>query len=263
MSSVCGDQMKGLSVKAGDIVATQGASASSLFIRAATVSKWSHVGIAIDEDEILEAVKNSDSSVDSQHQVRVVPVSTFVADKSLLLHCIRPEILSGYQLAHLKSFANSSSGKGYTKMHAVFTAIIPLTKVIFSLLAIFSTVNLWNDIPQSGRGTNFFVSALFINGIIYISYLLLTWSSRCEWGVKTAESIFRKCGWGNWLVERKYEMFCSRLVLLADKEVGGQIDVHTTNEYEVQPKHIVDACKRLGWQFVDVQVNTRKNTDSM
>ena len=75
----------------------------------------------------------------------------------------------------------------------------------------------------------------------------MVWSNRSKWGVKETEQIFRKTSIGRWLVDKKHDMFCSKLVLLADKAIGGPLSNQLPYEEEVQPTHIVKACVNLGW----------------
>lgn len=216
--------------------------------------------MAVDEKFILEAVKKNDSPNDSRPQVRVVPLSDFLQGKSQVKHFIRPQSLSESQLARLNIFANSNFHKNYTKLHAGFTITIPTMKWLLIFLAFFSIIYTW----QKNGVTNSSLSAgLIIIGIIGLAYFSLAWACRCEWGAKTTERLFRKFGWSNWLVERKYEWFCSKLVLLADKEIGGQIYLHAPSEHEVQPRHIVLACEKLDWKSVYMQDNNKKKSDGI
>lgn len=254
MSIANNNQIASLSVNAGDIIVARADTVTSRLIRLFTLSMWSHVGIAVKENLILEAVKSVGSASDSQGQVRVVPVSEFVANTSMVRHYIRPEKLSHSQLAKLQSFANSSSLNGYTSMHAFLTSTIPITRIFFILATIFSMVERWNSDPPSITHTPLFyiLPPIFFVVMFAVMYFLMVWSFRCKWRVEATENIFRKYWLGKWLVETKYEMFCSKLVLLADKEVDGSLHVEAPNEDEVQPKHVARACEKLGWQFIDV-----------
>lgn len=163
------NKIENLSLKAGDIIATQTDLTSSRFIRVVTLSKWSHVGIAVNETHILEAVKENDSSAGSLLQIRVVPIAQFVANKSKMRHFIRPGNLSFDQLAKLRNFANSNSRNGYTAMHAALTVVVPFMRIAFVIFAIYSTVSLWNFAPPAQRMLPWFIAALAaINLIIYL-----------------------------------------------------------------------------------------------
>lgn len=206
------------------------------------------MGIAVDEHHILEAAKKTDARADSQHQVRVVHVSQFVAGKSRVLHCIRPEILSSAQITKLRGFADSSQGNRYTALHAALTVVPLWMKYAFILLAAFSMADFWRTAPWA---LSSFVSAAGIVTGIGLFYALHAWSFQCEWGAKATENLYRKFSWGHWLVERKYEFFCSKLVLLADRAIGGPLAIHLPGEHEVLPRHFIPACKRLKWLVVD------------
>jgi hypothetical protein len=247
------DELKSISIKAGDILVTQTKSCSSFLIRGMTASKWSHVGIAVDKEFVLEAVKGRGNSADSQPQVRVVPLNVFAANTTARRHYIRPEKLSPSRIEKLNAFAALNNETGYTAIHAAITAFIPIMRIAFSIIAIISMFDIWSKAePSEVLTPSFIFSALIIIGIIYLLYRLLSWSFRSDWCVKTTEDIYRKCSLGNWLVEIKYEMFCSKLVLLADLAVSGPLGAYVPNENEIQPKHVAEACKKLGWKAVDV-----------
>uniref|UniRef100_E6QUA7 Uncharacterized protein n=1 Tax=mine drainage metagenome TaxID=410659 RepID=E6QUA7_9ZZZZ len=253
MSSPHIDKPRNIPANAGDIFVTQTKSCGSFLIRAVTISKWSHVGIAIDKDFVLEAVKDRDGSADITTQVRVVPIAVFAANSTAMRQYKRPENLPSSQIEKLNSFAALNQDTGYTAIHAAFTALIPIMRFFFIIVAIASMFYIW---PKAGLAEaltlSFIFSAFIINVIIFVLYRLLTWSFRSNWGVKATENFFRKCRVGNWLVEIKYEMFCSRLVLLADRMIGGPLAKYLPNEDEIQPKHFAEACQKLGWETVDV-----------
>ena len=260
MKNTFSNQTEIPAMKAGDIIVSRGKSWITPFIMFFSWSKWSHVGIALDENSILEAVKENDSSIDLPRQIRVVSVSHFLADKSKERQYIRPEKLSGDQLAKLQNFTDSKLGVGYTAMYAAFTAFLFFIKFLFIIFALATAVWLWVNTPWSVLMTSsFFIAVLVIYLIIYGEYKLLDWSYRCEWGVKATERVFRKFKTGKWLLERKQELFCSKLVLLADTAIHGQLKAHTPSEHDVQPGHVVEACEKLKWNRAEIKVRRPKS----
>ncbi|XQU09417.1 hypothetical protein P4544_06655 [Halomonas sp. LY9] len=241
-----------ISAKAGDIFVTKANSCSSRLIRAATVSKWSHVGIAINDEFILEAIKAHNGLGDYPTQVRVIPIADFADHATTIRRYIRPGGLSSSQQDKLISFSESEQNKGYTALHAALTALIPITRIFFIVIAIFSMIYIWPEAAFiEAKKTSFFFAALSILGVIFFIHLTLVWSFRVRWGMEAIEAVFRKCRLGNWLVEIKHEMFCSRLILLADKEIHGPLAALLPNEYEIQPKHVAKACEKLDWEPIN------------
>ena len=84
----------------------------------------------------------------------------------------------------------------------------------------------------------------------------MVWSNRSSWGVKETEKIFQFFSVGRWLVKKKCDMFCSKLVLLADQVIDGPLSNLLPYEEEVQPVHIVDACIKLGWASKELTKGT-------
>lgn len=236
-----------LTAKAGDIFVTRSHSKNSSWIQALTASRWSHVGIAIGDDLILDAVKGACP------QVRTLPLQEFAAEAAVIRKYTHPGLTTS-QVFKLVAFAKSVEVKRYTAAHAALTVAIPFMRCLFSGVAVLSLYDVWRRamavnthwLPAVG-------SYVVIAGMIYVSYRLMMWSFRTKIGTKTTEAIFRKFRLGNYLVDIKYELFCSKLVLLADKELGGPLSNLVPNESEIQPKHISEACDRLGWVWEDVQ----------
>lgn len=59
------------------------------------------------------------------------------------------------------------------------------------------------------------------------------------------ERIYCKTRLGRAVVKKKYDMFCSRLVLRADLDIGGPLAALTPGEMEVHPEHLFKACDKL------------------
>lgn len=253
MTGLHTERLECVSVKPGDVFVTRTKSFNSVLIRVATLSKWSHVGIAVSSESMLEAVKTGGTTDPLIRQVRVVPIKVFTDNTSVMRHYIRPDELTTYQIEKLNSFVDSNNEKHYTALHAAFSTLNPIMELCFGVLAIISTFDLWARAdPSSVRSWPFWLVVLILNAFIYFLCRLLVWSSRSDWGVKVTENLFRKTRLGRWLVDIKYETFCSKLVMLADREIGGTLAFYLPNESEAQPKHIAKACEKAGWRTVDV-----------
>ncbi len=245
--------LRRIPVKPGDIFVTRSKSCKSLLIRIATLSKWSHVGIAVSGESVLEAVKADGTTDGRRHQVRVVPIEQFAANASAMRYYVRPDELTTHQIEKLNSFIDSNNKRRYTSLHAALTAFIPIMALCFCVLAVISTFDSWIKAdPSATHSSPFWLGVLTVNVIFYLMYRLLVWSFRCDWGVKATENLFKKTRLGSWLVDIKYEMFCSKLVMLVEKEISGPLVSCLPDESEAQPKHIAKACKKSGWQPVDV-----------
>lgn len=236
-----------LTAKAGDIFVTRSRTKSSSWIQVLTASRWSHVGIAIGDDLILDAVKGAPP------QVRTLPLKQFVAEAVAIRKYTSPKLTTS-QISKLAAFAKSAEMKRYNAAHAALTVTIPFMKFLFSGLAMLSLLDVWRRAATAGTHWLPATGAYaVIAGLIFVSYRLMAWAVRTEIGVKKTEAIFQKFRLGNYLVESKHQLFCSKLVLLADKELNGRLSDLIPNESEVQPKHISEACRRLNWESEDVQ----------
>lgn len=237
-------------MKAGDIVAVQSNSCSSKLIRFFTQSEWSHVGMAVDANTVLEATKLSKEKIDGT-EVRVLGLESFLNGRSKTKLLIRPQALTENEVIDLKIFFESVSRKRYNAFGAAMTAVIPLMGILLGAWFLNGFTNSLLDLiagQVAPESISFFVvTSFFMFLFVFLIYELLVWSFRCRWGVEKFEKLFRKTTIGNWLVNRKHDTFCSKLVLLADKAVGGPLAEKLPNEDEVQPRHIVEACHGLGW----------------
>ncbi|WGY46860.1 hypothetical protein [Vibrio sp. ABG19] len=233
-------------MKAGDILATQSSGFVSKFIRFWTRGEWSHVAIATCNNKILEAVKSN--SNEEYHDVREITLNDFLKDKSKVILLNRPNDLTGNEHAQLMRFSTEVKAKDYTWVHALATTILPLYKfllmiVFFISIFTISSENLFVYFGVLG------VVSVFLFGV----YKLMALATRSSFGVETTEKIYSKCSLGRYLVRKRYDMFCSKLVLLADREIDGQLSKALQYEDEVQPTQVVESCKSLGWE---VQVIT-------
>ncbi|ENG7521811.1 hypothetical protein ABVD55_005039 [Vibrio harveyi] len=228
-------------MKAGDILATQSSGFVSNVIRLGTGGEWSHVAIATSNNKILEAVK-SDNNEES-HDVREITLNDFLKDKSKVILLNRPNKLTGNEHAKLMRFSTETKIKDYTWMHALATTILPLYKIVLMIVFISSIFTISTENLSVYFGVLGVVSA-FLFGV----YQLMALATRSSFGVETTEKIYSKCSFGRYLVRKRYDMFCSKLVLLADREIDGQLSKALQYEDEVQPTQIVESCKSLGWE---------------
>lgn len=234
------------SARAGDIFLTRSNSKFSPVIQGLTASDWSHVAIAIGDDLILEAVR------DSQPQVRVLPLHQFAASAVAVRKYSHPG-LTDQQALQLAAFAKSVCRQRYTLVHAVLTGTIPLLRIFFLGVAVLSWVDIGRDaLATHSNGASAAWASLFVAGLVYVSYRLMVWSIQTNVGVKSMEAIFQRHRLGKRLVEIKHDLFCSKLVLLADKALHGPLSGLVPGESEIWPKHIAMACEKLGWRQVDV-----------
>ncbi|MFM0647265.1 hypothetical protein PQR14_23325 [Paraburkholderia bryophila] len=246
--------MNKTTIKAGDIILTRSDTASSKIIRYLTGSKWSHVGIAVDEFNILEAVPAGKSGIDSTPDVRVIPISEFKEGKSAALHFSRPGHMTHNQLTKLKDFSISKIGKKYTLMHAGLTTFSPLVKYIFFIIAICSMVDVFL-LSTPGHWTTSILASMSVGAIVLFFWFIMDRSIKSEWGIEWTENFFRKFSAGNWLVEQKHQFSCSKLVLMVDTEIGGHLHLHSPGKYDVQPGHIAKACKNMNWAHTPLVVS--------
>lgn len=245
-------KLKDISTNPGDIFFTRSKSAGSWLIRCATLSKWSHVGIALGNNSVLEAVKK-----DKNQQIRVVHIEEFANNASAMRYYARPDSLTEDQVAKMETFVNSMTGKDYTALHAGLTMTIPIIRIFYSGIA---TAVLLACVGIQGMNYQLIGVILGIEISIFLMYCLTVWSIRTKLAVKETENFFRKIHIGR-LVDFKQNMFCSKLVTCAERAIGGDLANHLPkDESEAQPEHVAKACKRLGWQKVDVRLpNTVKS----
>lgn len=243
-----------LPVKAGDIFATRSRTLSSICIRIATQSQWSHVAIALDEAHVLEAVKRGDPSIDEGRFVRKLSLDGFLRDKSKVLLMERPHPLSEEEKQRLHAFSDAQRGASrYTKLHAGLSAVPTIIVAGSCAVTVYASYKWWTAPFHAGT----FSWSLLVTGLLaglsfgaltMYGLLFIVWSSRIQWGIKATEQLLRRCSLGTWFVEDKCQMFCSKLVALVDNVLGGQMSTEIPFPDEAQPKHIVWACKKLVWE---------------
>jgi hypothetical protein len=83
----------------------------------------------------------------------------------------------------------------------------------------------------------------------FIWAVLTIWSLRTNIGVATTEKLFATTRCGRYLIRIKQDMFCSKLVALAEKEIGGDLSSKLPAPEQCLPKHIFKICQKLDWPF--------------
>lgn len=235
-------------MEAGDIIAIKGNSNSAPLIKIFTFSKWTHVGVAVNSTQILDAIPSKKD--EERADVDLVSKADFIKDAEKVIHFKREPPLTAEQKERLAEFAEYAKTKNYTRTHAGFTLYLP---VIFILLTIFFSSLIFSLFSSILVSDNMESIGVYSIGIIVIALIwlgvfkLYKWSTRVKWKVKEVEILFQKTKYGSWVVAKKYDMFCSKLVLLAEQAIDGELCAHLPNEDEIHPKHIVNACIKVKW----------------
>jgi len=235
-------------IKAGDVFASRSRTPQSLFIRIATLSLWSHIAIALDERFVLEATKRGKGGDPQEPEINATPIDVFLSKQSAVLHLSRPKPLSRADSERLREFQLEQRANRYTSFHAALTALLPLTLLMCSCIAIIQVYDLWAAPIQEGKFSSpHLASGLVITALVYGPVFVIL-SSRIGWGEKAVERLFERAAVGRIVVEQKHAMFCSKLVILADQRIGGDLGNAISYAQDAQPKHIVRACRTLGWK---------------
>ena len=238
-------------MEAGDILAVKGSTNASPFIKFFTGSKWTHVGIAINSNLILDAIPSTKGG--GRTDVDFVTKAKFIEGASRRVHYKRKPPLTDEQINSLNEFAVYAKTKKFTKTHAAGTLFIPILN--FLLAAFFLPLVYLIFISMFGSNSEDYVTCLvFIVGFLLIWLCLsmvFTRLTKVKYKVKEVENLFRKTDFGSRLVEKKYNLFCSKLILKAEEAIGGDLLPYLPNEDEIHPKHVVKACEKLKWEIID------------
>ena len=238
-------------MEAGDILAVKGGTNASPFIKFFTGSKWTHVGIAISSEHILDAIPSK--KVEERADVDFVTKAKFVEGASKTIHYRRNNPLSDEQIENLTEFAKYAKTKSFTKIHAAGTLFLLILNML--LAALFLPIVYKLILSMLGESlVDYFVYFVFIVGFLMVWICLSLMFSklvRTKYKVKEVENLFRKSRLGSRIVENKYNLFCSKLILEAEGAIDGDLLPHLPNEDEIQPKHVVKACEILNWKVVD------------
>lgn len=231
-------------MKPGDIFASRNRGLGSWLIRSITRSNWSHVAIATASDRLLEAVPTSDR----KDEVREVCLADFLNRSDQVKLFERPHQLSKKQLCQLSEFAQSIKLKKYTIVHAGLTMLGSFIWALAWVFFILSAIDLLSLCKALEASFDSYLLALMYVGLLLTLWAVITvWSLRTNFGVPTTERLMGKTRFGRYLVRVKHDMFCSKLVALAEKEIGGRLFLELPAPEETLPRHIVEACQKMGW----------------
>ncbi|MDH6015628.1 hypothetical protein [Vibrio splendidus] len=222
-------------MKAGDILASK----NNTFIKVATLSSWTHVGIAISDTDIFEATPDG---------VKPIKFEDMLERDNELLLLERPKTLSDKQLETLKNSADVLEKKElkYGFFRAAISGAPRLFHNIFTALSL---------ILLLGATLSF-----FFNETIEYSYPLLLLSVISQFvGIPLAKStgtvrktnkLLEKMGAPKFLLTDLNKMFCSQIVEDLDKKIDGNLSLSLGFSHELRPKDIVIACEELDWNKI-------------
>ncbi|MFN3016183.1 hypothetical protein ACK1CN_09565 [Vibrio coralliilyticus] len=219
-------------MKAGDIVATTG----NRFIQASTVSRWSHVALAIDEDRVVEAIPN---------KVVIRPLKDCISTAKTSYLFERPSELSTEEKEALIKHVSSleKQGLNYCKLRAGYSGVPYILKNFFCTLAIIQLLGagavffFWDDIDNSYPLLLLAVISVFIG--LPLSNLAGMTKQNNEW--------LERIGAPKWLKNNTKDQFCSQLVEEIDKKISPSFSLAIKADFESRPKDVVYACERLRW----------------
>ncbi len=241
-------------MKAGDIVVSRRIAPMSLVIQVITGSRWSHVAIATDSCNVLEAVKVRKFFRRQGDEVREVPLADFLRANGEVVCFVRPESLTVVDVeTRLLEFKKTVVGiKNYTWLHAGLTALGRFLWICFSIFLPWVAFDMRGAFP--GDHFTYVIFMVAITIFIGVPLAVLTWSFRVKWGVAKVEKFYRRFRLGRYMIAVKYSAFCSRLVLWADDALSGPLSALCPADDEVLPKHIAFACQVLKWDKVPLRL---------
>ena len=262
-------------MKAGDVIVISGKSFGSNIIKGGTISRWSHVGIAINEKDILEANVKDAYSEKSKSGIYITEKEKFICKSRKALLLIRPDDLREEQLKKLYILAEGLKGTEYGMIRAINSNGIPLLRNIYSLISLFflclagyglyqinyiapglvnactnssCLIELTNEHIFAANRIVVFIALAFILFFVFKPFF----SSGI--GNKNIENYLTKLGLSDKWINDKGRVFCSQVVADADEVIGGNIKERTSNTLEARPKDIVKICKEiLGWKVEDLK----------
>lgn len=219
-------------MKAGDIVATTG----NRFIQASTMSRWSHVAIAIDDKNVVEAIP-------SGVVIRSLSKCTEKSKSAYLFE--RPSELNPEEKEHLNNYAEYLKDQGlkYNWLRAGYSGLPHVLRNGFCFFAAIMLI---------GASVSFFIC-----GDMNSSYPLLLLSvisifvglplSRLSGMTKQVNEWLDRINAPTWLKNNVKDQYCSQLVLDVDKKISPNFSGLVQFTYEPRPKDVVYACERQGW----------------
>lgn len=219
-------------MKAGDIVATTG----NRFIQTATVSQWSHVALAVNEYDVIEAIPN---------KVVIRPLSECITGSKSSYIFERPSELDEAEKHALIQHARNLEKQnleynklraGYSGLPHVLLNIFFLLGLINLLLAIIAYFTL-SDISSSYRFLLFSLISIFLGLPL----------SRLSGMTKQVNECLERINAPEWLKNNVRDQFCSQLVEDIDRKISPSFSKAIKSKYEARPKDVVYACEKQGW----------------
>lgn len=219
-------------MKAGDIVATTG----NRFIQASTISRWSHVAIAIDDENVIEAIP-------SGVVIRPLRECTEKSKNAYLFE--RPLELDSGERQHLKKYAESLKDQQlkYNWLRAGYSGVPHVLRNMFCFLAAVTlgmacaSFFIWDDMQSSYPYFLLSVISIFVGLPL----------SKLSGNTKQANEWLDRINAPAWLKNNVKDQYCSQLVLDVDKEISPSFSGLVQSMYEPRPKDVVYACERQGW----------------
>jgi len=219
-------------MKAGDIVATTG----NRFIQASTISRWSHVAIAIDDENVVEAIPSG---------VVIRSLSKCMEKSKSAYLFERPSELESEEKKHLIKYAEYLKDQGltYNWLRAGYSGLPHALINGFCFLAAVTLIGasvsffIWDDMKSSYPLLLLSVISIFVG-------LPLSWLSGMT---KQVNKWLDRINAPAWLKNNVKDQYCSQLVLDVDKKISPSFSGLVQSRYEPRPKDVAYACERQGW----------------
>lgn len=241
-------------INIGDILVSQTGEKRSKAIRGVTGSEWSHVGIVVERDTVLDAVSNQEG----RNDVDTVSVESFKSNCSKVVLYRRPEALNPKQVADLQKFAVEAKKLKYTKTHMLLSggnlAVLLVLLLLFFSSAISMGIGQGDNLSSSNGIISFVLFLLILASSFACYYYLNKWSKRSTFLVKETEQFLSKSRFGKKIVKMKHGMFCSKLVVEAEQVLNSPLSKRLKYSSEVWPKHIVIEVEKLNWESIELPI---------
>ncbi|AVF66074.1 MULTISPECIES: hypothetical protein [Vibrio harveyi group] len=224
-------------MKPGDILATTG----NKFIQISTISRWSHVGIYLDKDTILEATPGKVGK-------RNIKESLSSAQSATCLE--RPIPLDSTQQQALWDLANKidSDNLKYAWLRAGYSGMPQfLRNILISISVLSLLLSLYVCISFGFRNELWaLLSISLISVFIGLPIAKLTGKTKqVNECIESAEIKYSKNL--SFLKTNLKPQYCSQLVYEVDQKILPSFSNDCTNVQELRPKDVVIACEKQGW----------------
>lgn len=216
-------------MKAGDIIAIS----SNKWIKWATVSKWTHIAIAISDELVVEVLFKP-------NKVRVIKLEECIKNAKEAMLFKRSEALDMEKQKLLSSYvdklATLHSPYGFGRMF--YAGLIPFFRNLFGILAFFAMF-----LTYLTHRSEIVLFAILFAAFFPLSYLIQKFASRKDFLDKLRKLYIPE----KW-IEDLPGQFCSQLVVDLDAVIGGELHKKIMITHEPRPKDVVDACLKLGYE---------------